>query len=612
MTWAAFPPFRDVPIRRKLMIIVMITTAAALVAAGVGIVVLDSILMRRELRRDLSALVQIVGDNSTGALSFDDPAAAAQTLGSLRSRPHVVDACIYRTNGTLLARYSHNGGFTCPPAESGDHIRSAGDDLVAAQGILLDGRRVGTLMLVYDLGELSERMRLYGVMVLGVLLASSLLAYLLSSRLRAVIATPVSRLVRATTSVSETGDYGIRAERISGDELGVLVDRFNEMLAGIQSRDRELKEVLQQREAALREVEKERARFRFMAESMPQKIFTADSRGEIDYLNRQWLEYTGLSEIELRNWAAFVHPDDLDSSVIGWQQAIMTGEPFHLEHRYRRIDGQYRWHLTRAQPMRDANGNITMWIGSDTEIHEQKEKEAELRRANEDLQQFAYSASHDLQEPIRNVAIYSELVAERYKGVVDADGQMFLGFLKEGGRRLARLVSDLLAYTRAGMADMNVEPVNASVVLKETLAGLAEAVRESAATVTSDELPEVDISEAHLQQVLQNLIGNALKYRTEEPPRIHVSAVRRGSAWCISVRDNGIGIDPRYKERIFGVFKRLHHDQRYGGTGIGLAICQRVVERYGGKIWVESEPGNGATFYFTIPEYARTTRSATV
>jgi light-regulated signal transduction histidine kinase (bacteriophytochrome) len=284
-----------------------------------------------------------------------------------------------------------------------------------------------------------------------------------------------------------------------------------------------------------------------------------------------------------------------------------------VEHRVRRADGTYRWHLTRAQAMRDAQGRISMWIGSNTEIHEQKEKEQELRRANDDLQQFAYSASHDLQEPIRNVAVYSELVATRYHDLLDADGQQFLGFLTEGGRRLARLISELLEYTRAGIIEAEVGPVDSESVLRQSLASLAEALRESGTTVTWDDpLPEVYISESHLHQVFQNLIGNAVKYRSENAPQIHVSAASRGALCCFSVRDNGIGIDPRYKERIFGVFKRLNHDQKYSGTGIGLAICQRVVERYGGRIWVESEPGQGSTFFFTVPQRAHSIRPAAV
>jgi light-regulated signal transduction histidine kinase (bacteriophytochrome) len=187
---------------------------------------------------------------------------------------------------------------------------------------------------------------------------------------------------------------------------------------------------------------------------------------------------------------------------------------------------------------------------------------------------------------------------------LDADGRQFLGFLTEGGRRMAMLINDLLAYTRAGAADVDVSLQDSNTVLQQTLAGLAEAIRESGATVTHDVLPQIYIGEAHLQQVLQNLISNAIKYRAEEPPKIHIFASNVGAAWQFSVKDNGIGIDPQYKEKIFGVFKRLHRDQKYSGTGVGLAICQRVVERYGGRIWVESSVGRGATFHFTIPRYA--------
>jgi PAS domain S-box-containing protein len=351
-----------------------------------------------------------------------------------------------------------------------------------------------------------------------------------------------------------------------------------------------------------------------MAESMPQKIFTATPSGDRDYFNRQWTEFTGLSfeQIENWGWTQSIHPDDVEADVRKWRQSIETGEPFHFQHRLRRADGIYRWHLTRAHAMRDARGNISMWIGSNTDIHEQKEKEEELRLANEDLQQFAYSASHDLQEPIRNVAVYSEIVAKRYHNLLDADGRQFLGFLTEGGRRLATLIDDLLAYTRAGVVDINMTPVDSSGALRHALSSLAEAIRENDATVVYDPLPQVYMGESHLQQVFQNLIGNALKYRTEEPPQIHISAVYQGAAWLFSVQDNGIGIDPHYKEKIFGVFKRLHRDQKYSGTGIGLAICQRVVERYGGRIWVESSPGQGATFFFTVPEHAPRVHSAAV
>lgn len=605
--------FRDIPIKQKLMVLIMTTTAAALLLAGIGIVAADSLLFRTYLKRDLSALASIIADNSTAALAFNDPQSAAETLAALRARSHLVTACIYRLDGTVLAKYTRaETRADCPAGGARNEIRFTAAGLIVSRAIVLSRRRMGTLVLVYDLDEIAERMKLYGATVLGVLLFSSLVAFLLSSKLRTIIATPISHLVRATTSVSKTGDYGIRAMKFSDDELGVLVDRFNEMLAGIQSRDNTLRTALSEREEALRDAEKARERFRFMAESMPQKIFTATPAGEVDYFNRQFTEYTGLPFEEISNWGwtQVLHPEDVQENIEAWRGSIASGEPFHVQQRLRRADGAYRWHLTRAHAMRDALGNISMWIGSNTDIHEQKEREQELKQANEALQQFAYSASHDLQEPIRNVAVYSEIVAKRYYGLLDADGRQFLGFLTEGGRRLVTLINDLLAYTRAGVFDGNMTAVESLAVLEHTLTSLAEAIRENDATVTYDPLPKVYMSETHLQQVFQNLISNSLKYRKEDAPKIHISSIPQGAVWRFSVQDNGIGIDPQYKEKIFGVFKRLHRDQKYSGTGIGLAICQRVVERYGGRIWVESSPGNGATFFFTVPERAPRVHSA--
>ncbi|HEY4362028.1 MAG TPA: ATP-binding protein [Bryobacteraceae bacterium] len=598
-------PFRDIPIRQKLMLIVMVTTGAAMLFAATGVVALDSFLFRNSLRRDLSSLAQIIADNSTAAAAFSDERSAAETLNALRARPHVASACIYLVDGTMLAGYSRAGETdTCPAARGSNELRFGSSGVTVSQAIVLSGRRVGTLMLFYDLGEITERIEVFGAIVLGVLLMSSVIAFLLSSRLRSIIATSISQLVSASRSVSETNDYSIRARKVSNDELGVLADRFNEMLAGIQSRDDTLRAALRDREEALHDAETARERFRFMAESMPQKIFTATPRGDVDYFNQQWTEFTGLAFKAIQNWGwtQFVHPGDLKANLDQWRHSLETGEPLLFQRRLCRADGEYRWHLSRVHPMRDEQGAISMWIGSDTDIHEQKEKEQELRLANEDLQQFAYSASHDLQEPVRNVTIYSEVISRRYQRVLDAEGLQFLGFLTEGGRRLATLINDLLAYTRAGVLESETAPVNSSLVLEMTLSSLAEAIRESGASLTYDSLPEIAMSEAHLQQVFQNLIGNALKYRREERPQIHISAVREDGGWRFSVRDNGIGINPLYKEKIFGVFKRLHRNDKYSGTGIGLAICQRVVERYGGRIWVESEPRRGATFYFTVPE----------
>ena len=251
--------FRDIPIRRKLMVIIMLTTTAALALSGLGVIVSDSLLLHASLERGVSSLAQIVAENSTAAVAFEDPRAAAEILATLRARTHLVSTCIYRANGTILASYFRPGTIPkCAPADPQHEIRFTGEDLTVSRPIVLNNQRIGWLVLLYDLGEIYERRILYGATVLAVLIASSLIAILLASKLSAVIATPLSRLVQATSAVSETRDYGIRAPRLSGDELGSLVDAFNGMLAGIQTRDHELRQALMAREEALRKAQNAR------------------------------------------------------------------------------------------------------------------------------------------------------------------------------------------------------------------------------------------------------------------------------------------------------------------------------------------------------------------
>ena len=238
-----------------------------------------------------------------------------------------------------------------------------------------------------------------------------------------------------------------------------------------------------------------------------------------------------------------------------------------------------------------------------------EERAKELARSNSDLEQFAYVASHDLQEPLRMVAGYVQLIERRYKDKLDADANDFIGFAVEGAQRMQRLINDLLSYSRVGRRVSELTPVDSEIAFTHALESLRTTVEESAGTVTHDPLPtKVWADETQLEQLLQNLVNNALKFKGAESPRVHVSAERRGADWLFSVRDNGIGIDREYFDRIFVIFQRLHGRQEYPGTGIGLAICKRIVDRHGGRIWVESTPGAGATFYFTLPEQERRTR----
>ncbi len=223
---------------------------------------------------------------------------------------------------------------------------------------------------------------------------------------------------------------------------------------------------------------------------------------------------------------------------------------------------------------------------------------AELAHSNAELQQFAYVASHDLQEPLRMVASYIQLLSRRYKGQLDQDADDFIKFAVDGVMRMQRLIQDLLAYSRVGHRDRPFAPVSCEQVFGQAIANLKVAIDESQAVITHDPLPTLTADPTQLAQLFQNLLGNAIKFRAKEPPRIHLSAVEQGPLWRFALRDNGIGLEPQYAERVFVIFQRLSRD--YAGTGIGLAICKKIVERHGGHIWVESTLGHGATFFFTL------------
>jgi PAS domain S-box-containing protein len=303
LTRLASSRLRDMPIGRKLMVITMVTTAAALGVSGIGIVLTDSILFQGYLQRDLSALARIIGDNTTAALAFEDPRVASEILHTLRARPHVVTACIYRPDGSSLARYSRSPDLRedareaarkCPlriaPIEGTpydpDEIHSTAADLTVAHPVVLKGRRVGTLVLTYDFGELYQRIRLYSVTVFAVLLVASLVGYLLSARLRSLIATPLSSLAGTSKAVSQTKDYTIRAPKIGNDELGVLVDAFNEMLHGIESRDADLRRALREREEALTDAQNARDSLATTLASIGDAVISTDVEGRIVVANR--------------------------------------------------------------------------------------------------------------------------------------------------------------------------------------------------------------------------------------------------------------------------------------------------------------------------------------
>jgi len=366
------------------------------------------------------------------------------------------------------------------------------------------------------------------------------------------------------------------------------------------------------------------ARFRTMADCAPVMLWMAETDGLCTFFNKCWLEFTGRPmEREYGNgWAEGVCAEDFEYCMHTYLESFVRRRAFRMEYRLRRADGAYRWLLDTGIPRFSPAGQFAGYIGSCIDITEIREahqalqrmneeleqrvaaRTAELQRTNEELQQFAYVASHDLQAPLRTITGYISLLQKRYHGRLDNDADEFLDFITEGARHMQALIRDLLAYSRAGRSDCEQKPVDCNALVVDVLHNLHAAIEARSVRLVIDPLPVLPGDRLLLGQLFQNLIDNAIKFGATDNPLVRVNVTRTRNEYAFAITDNGIGIDPAQIGRLFRVFQRLHRADEYSGTGIGLAICKKVVERHGGRIWVESAPGQGSSFQFTLPATA--------
>jgi signal transduction histidine kinase len=482
---------RDTPIRQKVVLIIMVTAAGALLLAGVILIAADLLSFRREMKTDLATLAEIVAANTTASVAFRDAAAAGETLAALKAKRALVAAAVYEEEGAVLATYQRGPEgravrFPSPVARQGAEFGEG--FLEVFHPVVLDGRRIGTVYLRSDLSELSGRLLLEVATVGVVFVLSALAALLFSSRLQRVISLPVLRLAETARAVSEHRDYSIRAVRQSADEIGQLVDAFNEMLGQIQQRDSEL----------------------------------LKAKAELE----------------------------------------------------RRVE-------ERTVALRERN--------------------EELHRSNQELDDFAYIASHDLKEPLRGIHNFATFLLEDYGEKLNEDGRAKLETLTRLSRRMESLIDSLLQFSRLGRVDLAIADVNLNDIVAEVLDSIGIGLREQKVEIRIPRpLPVVRCDPVRVRELYYNLLVNSMKYNDKPEKWIEIGW-DDGQPPAFYVRDNGIGIQEKHYDAVFRIFKRLHGRDKFGGgTGAGLTIVKKIVERHNGQIWVDSAVGEGTTIHFTL------------
>jgi PAS domain S-box-containing protein len=406
---------------------------------------------------------------------------------------------------------------------------------------------------------------------------------------------------------------GYESVRISKDGRVIPVE-----VTGVSIKDKDQKVIgyasimrdVTERKAAEEALGRSEEYFRAVTENASDIITILDAKGILRYASHSIERILGYGKDDLigRNVFELVHPDDNADAMKIFATALQKpGIPLSLRVRFQHKNGTWRILEVIGENLLD-NPAVRGIVVNSRDITEREHAAQELRetteelaRSNADLLQFAYAASHDLQAPLGVIEGFIRLLSSRYKNKLDEKAHEFIEYTIDGVTRMRQLIQDLLEYSKVGTKGIDLKPANFSTVVEKAVYNLKSAIEENDAMVTYEELPTIMADIPQMISLLQNLISNAIKFHGTEIPRVSISAARRGSEWVFSVKDNGIGIDPDSAERIFVVFQRLHTKEEYPGTGIGLAVCKRIVERHGGRIWVESQPGKGSTFFFTLP-----------
>jgi PAS domain S-box-containing protein len=621
--------FKNAPIRKKLMIAMLLTSGAVLLLTCAAFITYEIVTLRKGMVEGYNTRAEIIAANSTAALAFQNDADAADVLCALKTDPRVETACIYDLQGKVFAVYpAHEPINLFPEGVTESGYRHGHLEIFCP--IVQDGRPLGTVYIQSDLSALTERYWAYALLAAGIVVVSLLAAYPLARILQKQISLPVLALAETAKSISKYRDLSVRAKKFGEDELGLLTDAFNQMLSETQAQDEAIKKLnagLEQRiaertaelELTGQKLRENRELLDSVLNNIKDGIVAVDEKGQYFVFNPAAEKIMGRTPEGFQRGQRMKHfnifrmdgvtpfPENEGSL----EKAIRGEETNDVEMIIKNSlhpDGVLV--VTSGRPLLDEKGNILGGVSIFRDITEQKHQEnlkiyaKALEASNRDLQDFIFVASHDLQEPLRKIQSYGNFLKDEAKESLTGDSAIYLSRIQGAARRMSILIEDLLQLTRITTKAKPFERVDLSEIVREIQTDLEIRLTETGGKIEVGDLPQVEADPAQMRQLFQNLISNSLKYAKKGvPPVIRVESITDTSdGRCrVWVKDNGIGFEQQYAEKIFNIFQRLHANDEYEGTGIGLAICRKVVERHGGKITASSELGQGAIFEVVLP-----------
>ncbi len=598
-------------IQSKFLRVILLINVVVLLFTCTVFFAYEYVTFRQGQQRELNALGKIIASNSTAALAFDDRAAADETLNALHAETRITAACLYDKNGKIFSHFPDGLPVTSipsPPPQDGFVFSS--DCLEGVLDVTQGNKRLGTLYLRYSIQALYERMTVYLGLAVIMILMSSLLAYLLFRRLQKRISKPIIALAETAHAIADRQDFSVRAVKESEDEVGLFTDAFNEMLNQIQRQNSALTESSD--------------RLRAVLNSALSGVIVIDAQGMVIDWNERAEKIFGWNREEAlgRDLAATIIPENhRDAHRKGILHFINTGEGPVLNKLMEltavRRNGQ-EFPVELSVSVIKTNGDLT-FCGFITDITERKKAEeaihtfnqkleqmvvdrtAELQFANHELEAFSYSVSHDLRAPLRSIHGYVSILVESYGPVLDDEAKRIISVIMRNSQRMGQLIDDLLAFSRLGRKELS----RSNIPMYEMIENVIDEFRRSGAcentAITIHQIPPALGDHTTIRQVWVNLVSNALKYsRGKEKPTLEIGSFEENNVTVYYVKDNGAGFDMAYYDKLFGVFQRLHSTKEFEGTGVGLAMVQRVLFKHGGRIWAEAKVNAGATFYFTL------------